>query len=56
MSARADAPNPIAARENVLRDWLFRDQDPELRTINGHDIGWGGVTWLSAKRLSPAVD
>jgi ubiquinone/menaquinone biosynthesis C-methylase UbiE len=54
MAKGGPARDPIAAREDDLRAWLFRDQDPLLRTINGLDIGWGGVQrWATGRMPTP---
>jgi SAM-dependent methyltransferase len=42
MSARASEA-AILAREEQLRAWFTRGSDPILQTIDGLDIGWGGV-------------
>jgi SAM-dependent methyltransferase len=38
-----------------LRAWLYRDQEPTLRTVNGLDVGWGGVQrWATSRMPAPA--
>jgi len=54
MPASDKAPDPIAAREDTLRAWLFHEQDPALRATNGLDVGWGGVQrWATARMPRP---
>jgi len=54
MTAPETTRDPLAAREDALRAWLFREQDAVLQTINGLDIGWGGVqTWATGRMPPP---
>ncbi len=41
---------PIAEREDRLRAWFTRDDDPIRKVVDGLDISWGGVQrWATAR-------
>ena len=43
----------IRWREAQLRAWFVRDCDPVRQTIDGLDIGWGGVQrWATARMVT----
>jgi len=45
----------ILEQEAHLRAWFTQDADPILQTIDGLDIGWGGVQrWATARMPAPA--
>lgn len=53
MRAGNSGTDPIVGREDALRAWLYRDQDPVLQRINGLDVGWGGVQRWATARMPP---
>ena len=43
----------IRDQENRLREWFTRGKDSIIRTIDGLDIGWGGVQRWATARMPP---